>query len=224
MPDWLRIAVDSGDSLSYETMIIRMALALFAGVVVALIYRATVGRDRKELRSLPTTLALLALLIAIVTLVIGNNVARAFGLAGVLSIVRFRTVVDDTADTAFVIFAVVLGMAMGAGYAMLALISIPVVCLALYVMSFFDTSRLVTPNHNLIVRFALGLDPNQVLSGVLNQYCHHHHLSTLETISKGTNLEARYSLRLKDSSTLVALLSDLAKLEGVQGVELKQAS
>jgi len=54
-------------------------------------------------------------LIAMVTQVIGDNVARAFSLVGALSIVRFRTVVQDTKDTAFVIFAVIVGMAVGAG-------------------------------------------------------------------------------------------------------------
>src|SRR3712207_7408096 len=56
---------------------------------------------------------LLAVLVALVTLVIGDSTARAFGLVGALSIVRFRTVVEDTRDTAFVIFAVALGMAAG---------------------------------------------------------------------------------------------------------------
>src|SRR2546430_8185921 len=50
------------------------------------------------------------------TQVIGDNVARAFSLVGALSIVRFRTVVRDTQDTAFVIFSVVVGMAIGAAH------------------------------------------------------------------------------------------------------------
>jgi hypothetical protein len=57
--------------------------------------------------SFPITLALLSVLIAMSTQVIGDNVARAFSLVGALSIVRFRTVVRDTKDTAYVIFAVV---------------------------------------------------------------------------------------------------------------------
>ena len=51
-----------------------------------------------------------------VTQVIGDNVARAFSLVGALSIVRFRTVVRDTQDTAYVIFAVAVGMAVGANH------------------------------------------------------------------------------------------------------------
>ncbi len=69
----------------------------------------------------PATLVFLCLLIAMVTQVIGDNVARAFSLVGALSIVRFRTSVRDTKDTAFVIFAVAIGMAVGADQPLLAL-------------------------------------------------------------------------------------------------------
>ena len=66
-----------------------------------------------EAESFTVTLVLLTILIAMVTQVIGDNVARAFSLVGALSIVRFRTVVRDTQDTAYVIFAVAVGMAVG---------------------------------------------------------------------------------------------------------------
>ena len=68
----------------------------------------------EEAESFVVTLVLLTILIAMVTQVIGDNVARAFSLVGALSIVRFRTVVRDTQDTAYVIFAVAVGMAVGA--------------------------------------------------------------------------------------------------------------
>ena len=46
----------------------------------------------------------------------GNNAARAFSLVGAVSVIRFRTPLEDTRDTAFVLFAVILGMASGVGY------------------------------------------------------------------------------------------------------------
>src|SRR6186997_3228776 len=88
----------------------RLIAAMVLGGIVAQIYRHSRAEPAS---SLPTTLVLLAVLIAMVTQVIGDNVARAFSLVGALSIVRFRTVVRDTRDTAFVIFAVVVGMAVG---------------------------------------------------------------------------------------------------------------
>jgi hypothetical protein len=44
----------------------------------------------------------------------GDNIARAFSLVGALSLVRFRTVVRDTKDTAYVIVAVIGGLSAGA--------------------------------------------------------------------------------------------------------------
>ncbi len=77
-----------------------------------------------------TTLVLLATLIAMATQIIGDNIARAFSLVGALSVVRFRTVVKDTQDTAFVIFAVVVGMASGADHLAVGLLGLAILGLA----------------------------------------------------------------------------------------------
>ena len=98
------------DILAIEVLAARLVVALGLGVVVAGVYLLTQRKPRAELAPFVTTLVLLTVLIAMVTLVIGNSVARAFGLVGALSIVRFRTVVEDTRDTAFVIFAVFAGV------------------------------------------------------------------------------------------------------------------
>ena len=96
------------------------------GGIVAAIYRRTRYASQTT-SSFTVTLVLLSILIAMVTQVIGDNVARAFSLVGALSIVRFRTVVRDTQDTAYVIFAVAVGMAVGAAHPWLAIGGIVVI-------------------------------------------------------------------------------------------------
>ena len=96
------------------------------------IYRWTYGKPRGQSVGLMASLVLLTVLICMVTLVIGNNIARAFSLAGALAIIRFRTVVEETRDTGFVIFAVAEGMAVGAGYWTVALIAIPFAAVAAF--------------------------------------------------------------------------------------------
>src|SRR5207342_506102 len=129
MPDFLTAPFQSGPVVSPSQVLVRLLLALLLGGVVALIYRAA-RRDVGVSRSFMTTLVLLAILIAMVTQVIGDNVARAFSLVGALSIVRFRTVVRDTQDTAYVIFAVAVGMAMGARNPWVGILGLAVVGLA----------------------------------------------------------------------------------------------
>src|SRR5258706_15654807 len=113
MFDWLRESLASGPEVKPGEVVLRLVIAFALGLVVAAVYRRS--RPKETIApTFPTTLVLLAILIAMVTQVIGTNVARAFSLVGALSIVRFRTVVRDTQDTAYVIFAVVVGMAVGA--------------------------------------------------------------------------------------------------------------
>ncbi len=225
MPDWLRLAVSSDDSLPpLTTIVTRMAIALLCGLSVSALYRVTLGRGRKNLRTLPTTLVLLAVLIAVVTLVIGNNVARAFGLVGALSIVRFRTVVDDTGDISFVIFAVTLGMAVGSGCTVIAVISLPSVALATLIMSQFDLRSLAAQPVVLVVRCVSGLDPSVLLAPAFAAHAVSQSLTALETASKGALLEAKFSVRLREPGGLLPLLNDVLKIEGVKEAELKQPS
>jgi len=113
MPEWLQQSFHDPAAGSLTTLVWRTVAAFLMGCIVAGIYRIT-HREEPIAPSFPRTLVLLAILIAMVTQVIGGNIARAFSITGVLAIVRFRTVVRDTQDTAFVIFAVVVGMAAGA--------------------------------------------------------------------------------------------------------------
>jgi uncharacterized protein DUF4956 len=103
------------DSAGLLVLFVRLILALGLGHAIAFIYRRSRPMN-DEAESFVVTLVLLTILIAMVTQVIGDNVARAFSLVGALSIVRFRTVVRDTQDTAYVIFAVAVGMAVGANH------------------------------------------------------------------------------------------------------------
>jgi hypothetical protein len=119
-------ALPSGTSI-----LLRLALALALGALVAGLYRAArPARERTD--GFAATLMLLAPLIAMVTLAIGSNVAAAFTLVGTLAIVRFRTPVRDARDTVFVIFAVAEGMAAGNFEVEVALLGAAVVAVALY--------------------------------------------------------------------------------------------
>src|SRR5438105_2367791 len=114
----------------WDELLFRLLLSMTLGFIVMFVYR--IGRrGEPRNRSFEITLVLLTILIAMVTKVIGDSVARAFSLVGALSIVRFRTVVRDTQDTAYVIFAVVVGMAEGANHLPVALVGIFVILVAI---------------------------------------------------------------------------------------------
>ena len=135
MPEWLGRNLSPGISLSWQDQSILLGAALILGGCVAAMFLCSHGRTHERSGMLASTLMLMSVLISMVSMVIGESVALAFSLAGALSIVRFRTVVEDTRDTAFVIFAVVVGMAAGAGHLRIALMGLPVVGLTAFLLS-----------------------------------------------------------------------------------------
>src|SRR3954463_9321802 len=121
--------------MHWDAMLVRLLLAAVYGGCVAGVFRISYGHRKSDVSVMTTTLVLLSILVAMVSMVIGESVARAFSLVGALSIVRFRTVVEDTRDTAFVIFSVIVGMAAGAGLLLIPLIGIPVTGAAAMLLS-----------------------------------------------------------------------------------------
>ena len=89
-----------------EQVILNLILAFFLGFIISLIYKKT-HKGLSYSQSFVLTNIFLAVIVAMVIMVIGNNLARAFALVGALSIIRFRTVVKDTKDTAYIFWSLV---------------------------------------------------------------------------------------------------------------------
>ncbi len=225
MLDWLKSPATAHNSLEADDLAVRLCFALVFGGIIAGIYALTQRKSRAEMVPMATTLVLLTVLIAMVTLIIGNNVARAFSLAGALAIIRFRTVVEDTRDTAFVIFSVVVGMSMGADpkYVLVSLIGIPIVAVAALSLSFFKPSNSAgASDYSLAIRLGLGRDPNSVLKDVFAKHLTSFHLRATTTARQGSALDLDYVVKLRAELDATTLVLDLNQIEGVQNVELRQ--
>jgi hypothetical protein len=226
MADALRNALLEFQTPPPLVVIVRLVVALLLGVVVAAVYRKT-RPAHDVVESFTATLVLLSILIAMVTQVIGDNVARAFSLVGALSIVRFRTVVRDTQDTAYVIFAVGVGMAVGAGSPWLALGGIAVVAVASFAMN----RRTEPPGaptaadpFELLVRLGIGHDPQVTIGPTLDQHIRERRLIEIATTRQGLAIEAIYRTELRSDRDADALLRALNRVEGVQSVTLRRVA
>jgi uncharacterized membrane protein YhiD involved in acid resistance len=193
------------------------------GLLAAGVYRLTIRGRNGSVASFLATLVLLSVVIALVTMVIGDNVARAFSLVGALAIVRFRTVVEDTRDTAFVMYAVVVGMAAGAGYILAPLLATPLVLIAAWMFRPRVAVVLEQKDGRLILRLAAVRPPDEQVRATLEKHLGGGRLTGLATARGGAALDVTYAVALPAPEQAVALLADLSRIEGVQGVELKEA-
>jgi hypothetical protein len=219
MPGFLTKALTEGPGPDPWEVFVRLLAALVLGWVVSWVYsRTTSGIESAT--SLPTTLVLLAVLIAMVTQVIGDNVARAFSLVGALSIVRFRTVVRDTRDTAFVIFAVVVGMAVGSQQPWVAVLGILVGGGASFALAWREPRPMDSgmPPMVLRLRVSVGTELDPLLAQVLGSGARR--MLSMSTAKQGTSLEAAYEVYLDKGKSPEELVKQLHRMDGIFDVRL----
>jgi Domain of unknown function (DUF4956) len=221
MPEWL-----GTPGVDPVPVLARLVAALAMGAAVAWIHART-ARDAEMGASFPATLVLLAVLIAMVTQVIGDNVARAFSLVGALSIVRFRTVVRDTRDTAFVIFAVVVGMAAGAQNVWVGIAGLAVGGGAAFALSALAGAGNGArdewmPSHVLRVRSAMAVNLERVVGEVLTGRAVPFRLAAIGTAKLATAMDGAWDMMLGAGVPAEEIVRQIGRIEGVQDVRIEQ--
>ncbi len=121
--DALRDSVLEGfnTTLSPSDIVLGLATAVAASLFILFIYRRIMQQVALN-RSFCISLLLVSTISAMMVLTITSNLALSLGMVGALSIVRFRTAIKDASDTAFLFWAVAVGITSGAGFYLLTLI------------------------------------------------------------------------------------------------------
>lgn len=223
LSDWFE-TTSPFDSVSWVLLAIRLVAAALMGGVITVVYLW----KRKWIAESPTfplTLVLLCVLIAMVTQVVGDHVARAFSLVGALSIVRFRTVVEDTQDIAFVIFSVVVGMAIGSGDAIVACLG-SLVAIAVILSSEIWSKPLVEAAS---LQGTLSIRTGQSHQAALAEQAIAPYAATLtligaESVRGGSAFDWEYRIRWNAVEDPKRLIDSLTRIEGVQSITWKHTN
>jgi uncharacterized membrane protein YhiD involved in acid resistance len=223
LPAFLRDAFPRTQDINLEDLSLRLGVAVLLGCIVGAVYRLTHRGDNPTSPSFVATLVLLCVIIAVVTQVVGESVGRAFTLVGALSIVRFRTVVEDTRDTAFVIFAVVVGMAAGMGNLPVAVVGLGVVSAAAIMLYWFQRFTFkAQAEWTLHLRVSTGTGAESAWETLFAKHCSQAHLQSTATVRQGAAVDLTYKVELKSGVTPLQFLNEVNRLEGVQNLELKR--
>ena len=121
------ITSTNGESFTLLNALIIITSSIVLGLIISFAYMRTHKREGYS-PSFTVTLIMLPVIISIIILLVGNNVARAFSLAGAFSIIRFRSAPGDPKDITYVFFTLAVGLTCGMGYIGYAFIFTIVLC------------------------------------------------------------------------------------------------
>ena len=200
------------------TIVLNLLLAFALGLVIATVYRWTA--DMAE-NAMIDALIILCMLIAVVMVVIGDSVARAFSLVGALSIIRFRTVVQDARDIAFVFFSLAVGMAIGAGNPPVALIGTFLISIVIIGLYRWHTAASNDAEFVLTFQEPLESEQQQSYESIFSAQLATNQLIGQRTTKSGT-AELRFHVKLKDPKRWTGFVQELSTLENITGVKLEK--
>lgn len=200
-------------------IVTKLGAALVCGLIISWLYRRTY-RGPGYSSTFINTLIAISMITAVVIMVIGNNLARAFGLVGTMSLIRFRTAVKNTQDIAYIFFALAIGMAAGIGFYQIAFIStvfIGLVMLMIYKIGFLNPER---DEFLLQINSQAQDGKTPGYQAVFDKYCRNYKIINAKTLADTGTLELSFYVRLRDKKKNQDFVSELKKAPGVEFVNL----
>ena len=182
--------MDIGNTITY------MLVAAVFGLVIGGVYFAICKKEQRSL-SFFLSLVMIPAVVAVVISLIGSNVARAFSIAGVFALVRYRSIPGDGKDIAFVFMAMASGLACGLGYLSLGLAVVLVLSVVVVLVNLLGRYLVKSECRQLRILIPEDMDYQGVFDDLLATYTTKASLERIKTTNMGTLYELTYIVYLK---------------------------
>jgi len=211
--EFLRNAGPTGNTFGLVEVFVVLALSFALCLMLAYFYRQS-HRGLSYSVSFVHAMVLLGVTVAVIMLIIGSNVARAFTLVGALSIIRFRNPVKDSRDVAFVFMAMAIGMAIGTGFYVTGVIFTLFACFMSYSLTRFGIGTSTRREQLLKVQIPATVDYATAFNEVFYRSLREHAVLSVETLRDGAVVEVVFSIELKPGVSDVGFLGEVRAIAG----------
>lgn len=205
--------------VTLTSLIIILTLSTVLCMIIAVVYRACI-RGVSYSQGFQHTIILMGIIVSVIMLIIGSNIARAFSLVGALSIIRFRTAIKDPMDVGYLFFSMAVGMACGTQFYGIAIVTTFFISAVIFFLTRTNFGSRHYPEYFLEIQFLTGSDPAALMAECLDRFTVRATCNRVETIMGGALLEAGYSLQLKPGFSENEFLDALREVNGNNKVRL----
>ena len=208
----------TGTEFSAAIVLFNLFFSFLLQLVVVWVYKKT-HRGLSHSQSFLFTLVIIGVLGTVVLMVVRNNLVGAFALLGAFSLIRFRTIVKETRDVAFVFFALAMGVAVGTNNYSIALLATVSVSAMILLLSKYGFGLI---NREGSLGFVLTMETTKEFSAdVLQNKISSHAIVELLHAKYKENSGGHYafSVHFKDAQSINRLSNELKNLSGIHHFE-----
>lgn len=187
-------------SISVTTTLLSIFAAFVFGLVISGAYLA-ITPIRERSANFIMSLIILPIIVAVVILLIGGSLARAFSMAGIFTIVRFRSIPGDSKDISFIFLTMAVGLSVGLGYLTLGAVITVVVGAAIVVIK--KSNYGVSKQKEKRLRITVPEDMNYqgAFDDLFAKYTNYNEIQKVKTTNMGTLFEICYDIIMKEGAS-----------------------
>lgn len=201
------LLVSSSENITIGAAVVMMLVALAFGAAIGLTYCKT--QEDNYQRSMAVTLLMLPIILSVIILFIGSNIARAFSLAGTLSIIRFRSAPGDPKDIGFIFFDIAAGLACGVGLYGYGAIFVSVLCIVMILTEKFKFFEKKAVQKTLKITIPENLNYQGAFDEVLKKYTKKYTLTKIKTTDLGSLFELCYVVTMLNDEDEQKFINEL---------------
>lgn len=197
-------------SLTAEAFFLCTAASLILGLLTALCFSF---RSRFS-KSFILTLAILPAIVQVIIMMVSGSIGAGVAVAGTFSLVRFRSETGTAQQISAVFLSVALGIILGMGYILVAVVFFVIVALFFLLLTFVGVGEDKSVQRDLRITIPESLDYEGVFDDLFNTYTVSHRLDRVKTTNMGTLYELRYTVVLKNEASIKEFLDALRTRNG----------
>lgn len=205
-------------NVDIKQFIISTICSIVIGFIISGIYMFTHKKTGFE-QSHVITIVALPVVVGTIIMLVGNT-AQAFSLAGVFSLVRFRSGSIESSDICYIFFSVAAGLACGTGYVGYAFLFLVLLGLVLIVMNQINFGKPQTSHMTLKISIPENLNYLGLFDNILDKYCTSWNLQRVKTTEFGSLFDLVFNVEVKDSADQKKFLDELRTLNGNLNITL----
>jgi len=206
-------------SFNPAVVVVNLIIAFVLSLLIALVYKKT-HKGLSYSQSFIMTLIISGIIICAVMMVIGNNIAAAFGAFGAFSLIRFRTAIKDAKDMGYIFLVLAVGMAVGTNNYIIALATTAIVLLVLLILTKINFGSIRKFSYILSFNLDTRQTEENVYKPVFDEFLKNSNILNIKALEQGHVLQLSFSIKFISEKDLEKFIRTVEGLTGISEVNL----
>lgn len=194
-------------------------VALIFGIVIAGTYALTSKKESTSV-SFFLTLIVLPAVVSLIIVLVSGDAAKALSIAGVFTLVRFRSQPGEGKDLCFILIAMGAGLAAGMNYFSIAAIAVVILCVIIAVVTKFSAGLFANEVKALKIVIPEDMDYNGAFDDIFDKFTVSKDLERVKTTNMGTLYELTYNVKFKKDADEKKFMDELRTRNGNLSITL----